>query len=277
VSPRRRRTAGLILLLVLLLLLVGGAGLYRWAPGRRVPAASPVIAPIAAPLAQPGMAPFRRWILQRPILPADLHGITADEARAFARLGMVEDGDSEAAKAAMAADDEAFARAALSSLTAKPGQGRPYASPDGGSMRIAPPARRHVAGTASDEGSAGAGASATDGARTILDGAASQAISSIGTTYSLDAPGVWAGITHHAGDGPVRISDRSGAGHAIRINGDDFGTVRVNGGIVVPGRFYRVGDGLEITAAVPIGIDVVPLDATVEHYDEPFRLPVGAG
>ena len=48
-----------------------------------------------------------------------------------------------------------------------------------------------------------------------------------------------------------------------------FGTVRVNGGLVVPGRFYQIHQIIEITSDVPVNIPVRPLGVVTEYHDVP--------
>lgn len=75
----------------------------------------------------------------------------------------------------------------------------------------------------------------------------------------------------------MRIVDRGEGGHVIAVFSEDFGTVRVNGGLVIPGRYYRITGQIEITAMAPIGVHIRPLAAVPSFHDHPLTLPSANG
>ncbi len=94
----------------------------------------------------------------------------------------------------------------------------------------------------------------------------------------LQLPGLWAKVAflpwHRS---RLVIADRSGGGYAVAFNGGDFSTLRLDGGLVVPGRFYQVRGNAVITGATPASIDIRPLDAVPSYHPRPLVLPDGNG
>lgn len=88
----------------------------------------------------------------------------------------------------------------------------------------------------------------------------------------LIAPDAWVAIPYKPGltqGRPLTIRNTSGAGYAISLHGTDFGTVRVNGGLVIPGRFYQIHTGVEITSDVPVNVHIRPLGVVSDYHDMP--------
>lgn len=206
--------------------------------------------------------------------PATLHGISVADARAFALLGQVADGTIPALP-----EVDAETAAALRRMRPVVDDHRPLRGPGktikvgGSSIAIAAaPARRDPA--AFEPGPAVAEDGGVDRVETI---AIPGSVALTDDGHVIDGEGAFAGITLRPGHGPVRIHDRSSGGSCIRLHGDDFGTVRVNGGLVVPGRCYRIDGTVTITADQPVAIDIVPLIAAPEIQDQPWSLPSAPG
>jgi len=115
-----------------------------------------------------------------------------------------------------------------------------------------------------------------DQQRQVVDIRLPGTVSSTPDGERIDGEGVFAGLRLEAGDQPLRLLDPAGR-HAVRLHGDDFGPVRVNGGLVIPGRSYRIVGEIVIESAGPIGIDIVPLIAAPDYHQEPFQVPVAPG
>ena len=199
-------------------------------------------------------------------------------ARAIALVGQLADG----AIAEIPADLDPATRAALTEAEALLAAQRPqrragltFQAADGSSMRIAPPASGTPAAAAyADLEPAAPVVARTDAGTAQVSGS----VTSQAAGAAIDGEGVWSAIWREPGDSPFRIEDTIADRHAIRLHPQDPGSLRVNGGLVVPGRCYRVGTGLVIESAGKVGIDIVPLDAAPLVYDGPIPLsPVGSG
>ncbi len=199
-------------------------------------------------------------------------------ARAVAIVGQIADG----ALVAIPADLDPATQAALAEakalLAAQQPQrraGLAFQAADGSTMRIAPPA----AGTAAAAAFADLDPAEPVVARTDAGTAqAAGAVSAEADGAAVAGDGVWSAIWREPGEAPFHLREITPNSHAIRLHPEDPGTLRVNGGLVVPGRCYRVGSGLVIESAGKIGIDIVPLDAAPLVYDGPIPLsPAGAG
>jgi hypothetical protein len=90
----------------------------------------------------------------------------------------------------------------------------------------------------------------------------------------ITGAGVWAGISLQPDQNRVvRILDRGEGGYVFTIHAKDAGSVRVNGGLIVPGRYYVIRDQVEIVSDAPIGIDICPLSASVDYFPSPLPPP----
>ena len=269
---KRRRVA--LFAALLLLFLAASAAIDRIPPTPSKPLRAAESSP--APSA-PAVGVYRRP--SPPAVPAELHGIPLAEARAYAAVGSYADGrspnvvlDAESTAARAQAEEN------LATQAPEPGAGRRQVLPGGVTMAIAP--RRKASGQrsavvpTSPAGAAIAPASVPLEVTTI---ALPGDISRQDAAHVIRGRGVWAGINLHPDDGPLRIVDAGEGGYAFTCWASDFGTVRVNGGIVVPGRHYRIQGEVTITSAVEMGVDIVPLEAVPEYWNEPFTVPTGAG
>jgi hypothetical protein len=96
----------------------------------------------------------------------------------------------------------------------------------------------------------------------------------------LTAPDAWVAIPYQpaqVGGKPLFIQNVSGAEYAIALYGSDFGSVRLNGGLVVPGRYYRIDGAVRIDSRVPVGVHIRPLTAVGPYYPQPLRIPTADG
>ena len=76
---------------------------------------------------------------------------------------------------------------------------------------------------------------------------------------------------------PLVITNRSGGRYGVSLQVDDCSTVRLNGGLVVPGRFYLLNGTITIQAAVPVGVLIRPLDTLHGYYEQPLLPPSANG
>jgi hypothetical protein len=75
----------------------------------------------------------------------------------------------------------------------------------------------------------------------------------------------------------LTLTNRSLGEYVLRLDADDYGSVRLNDGLVVPGRYYLVQGTLTITSEVPVGVIIRPL-GVVHAYDErPVAMPTANG
>jgi hypothetical protein len=283
--------------------MMAAAALAIWlVAGRTAPA--PQTAPAASVPVRIGAPGTMRMEKTGPAVAADRGAFTAAEARAYALLGRIADGELAGLPADLDADTRAACarmRGLLDRQRSTPGEHRPTRTP-GGTFAIA--ARPHDAAAAVD-GQAADPVSTTGAVRKdgIPDASAQpgagQAAEAVGpgqVANDLDfvahpgavvldgdeqritGAGVWAALRLKPGAGlPTRIVDQGEGGYAIALYGPDFGTVRVNGGLVVPGRFYRVAGSVEITGEAPIDVHVRPLSAVPEYHQQPLPAPSANG
>ena len=105
-------------------------------------------------------------------------------------------------------------------------------------------------------------------------------VSGTGTTKQLLLPDAWLAIPYQPAlsqGQPLVIANLSSGAYAISLVGDDFGDVRLDGGLVVPGRYYRINGTATITATSPVGVHIRPLSAVGPYYDQPLQVPSADG
>ncbi len=249
----------LIICLAGALALFHGHGLGRTrAPGAGdggapAPDGSPSHADASPPRIGPGVA-----VAHRPVAPTAVavNYYSAAQARAFAAAGRAADGHPEALDAL-----DAAARAALADMRAELARQR--------STAIGPAAR---AGAAAVYSGAGAGAA---GARLDL-GHVDRGISGSSGSEVITGAQVWALAHLDPALGKLEVENRSGGDYTISLFGSDFGTVRLNGGLVVPGRAYALGTAAEITGAAAVAVHIRPAGVATTVYPGPL-LPQGNG
>ncbi len=90
----------------------------------------------------------------------------------------------------------------------------------------------------------------------------------------------WAAIPYdprRTGGTPLTLRNAGGVPHGFSLHGDDFGSVRVNGGYAVPGRTYRLDGIVTITSTVPVAVHIRPLAASATSAAPPQALPTNRG
>ena len=181
---------------------------------------------------------------------------SAAEARAFAAAGLAADGHPEALSAL-----DAQARAALARMRAELARQAPPSPP--------PPRTRAPSAVAGGAGAGGPGAR--------LDLAhVDHGITGAPGSQVITGSQVWALAHLDPSIGKLDIENRSGGAYTISLFGPDFASVRLNGGLVVPGRAYAIGSGAEITGAAPVAVHIRPAGVATTVYPGPL-LPQGDG
>lgn len=274
-----RRRPALVLALVLVLLVVGltGRALTVADRGDRVKVG--------------GNGPMQFTAPPGPIKPTDRGSFTAAEARAYALLGQLDDGVIERLPPLDGETQVAIERMRplLDRQRLLPGEHRPTVTPNG-TFTIA--ARKPRTSTAAPVSSARddqkpSAASLTGGAQEVSAAHVANHLDLAERpgTVDLTADGhvingrdVWAAIHAEPGRGlPVRIADHSEGGHVVALFGDDAGSLRLNGGLVVPGRYYRIQGTVEITGSAPVNVHIRPLNAVPDYHEGPLQAPSANG
>ena len=272
-----RRHRALVLVLVLGLLVVGltGRALTVADRGDRVKVG--------------GNGPMQFTAPPGPMKPTDRGSFTAAEARAYALLGQFDDGVIDRLPSVDGETQVAIERMRplLDRQQLRRGEHRPTVTPNG-TFTIAAPARRRGHSTVAHQSVDG---ELTSSAPTRTDGAASATSATRldlvepQGTVALNADGhvisgrnVWAAIHAEPGRGlPVHIADRGEGGHVVALFGDDVGSLRLNGGLVVPGRYYRIQGSVEITGSAPVNVHIRPLSAVPDYHEGPLQAPSANG
>lgn len=234
--------------------------------------------------------------------------LTPALARAYAAAGALMDGRRRDLSGLdpIALAELGHAEELLSYATAQSGQRLPTRLGDGTTMQIGsgaalpagppaapaagPGATTGASARRGDAGAPGAGApapgpgagapSAALGDAAVASSLAAQGRQPIpvsgGTTKQSTLPGAWLAIPYQPAlvqGQPLVIANQSGGEYAISLLGDDFGEVRLDGGLVVPGRYYRINGTATITSTVPVGVHIRPLTAVGTYYDQPLIVP----
>jgi len=280
-----RRITSLVALLILLL---GFAWFFVRSPTTRAPII-PAVPLVDQPRMGGGTGPLRVTAPPGIPVPIDPGSFSQAQARAYAALGEVMDGRQERLPTL---DHETLAvvepmRRLLAAQPVRRGEGRPTIGPDGATATI----NRGGAVLPIGEESSSPGLSRTkdsaltieplavvDGKRKLGFGQAAGTVTSAGDKHTITGREAWAAIKAKPGQGlPIHIIDRGEGGHVIAVFGDDFGTVRVNGGLVVPGRYYLIKGSVEITGMTPVGVHIRPLSAVPSYQEQPLMAPSANG
>jgi hypothetical protein len=279
----RRVTRALAALAAISLIAVGAAIIislrHSSHAGRWLGASNP-----RPPITDPGPAHAERRAAP---VPPSFTAFTPAQARAYAAAGMLSDG---AISALPPMDDESRAELArmseaLASQHAIPGAGRPTHT-SGGTLASASRQRSDLVAPAQSGGlptpsdAPGSPASASGG---TVQGARHLDLAQVGHGI-VDRPDgplltgddVWAMVRLDPARGYLRIVDQSQDGYVISLHGADFATIRLNGGLVVPGRYYQVQGTAEITGSTATAVHIRPLTAVSASYATPL-LPAGNG
>jgi hypothetical protein len=169
-------------------------------------------------------------------------------ARAIAALGQQQDGhaiDLSALDEATTSQIEP-ARILLASVPRQTAPGLPMRLPDGSVMRMGPDKKNaQIEPLKTSEPVRDTNARLVDGhlIPRRLDQSGRVPIPMRGDVKKdLVEPDAWIAIPydpHLTAGQPLEIVNRSGGKYAVSLNADDFSSVRLNGGMVVPGRFYK--------------------------------------
>ena len=278
------RTRSLVLPTVLLAALAAGAVLY-WGSGRPAPATA-----AAPPLPEPEIA----QLAAQPVAPR-LGSFSAAEARAYALLGQLDD-HRIAALPTLDAETRAAlprARELLARQQQLLGGGTPTRI-GGGAMAVAPagtipPASIPAAGGPAARGGDGGGGAdrSASGTAPLAAGAvahelgphvAAGGVALTASGHEITGSGTWAALHYVPGQGPEPvISDHGQGGYAIALFPEDSGSTRLNGGMIVPGRFYQVTGAMHVTGSAPIDVHVRPLSAVPSYAPLPCLPPMASG
>ena len=93
-------------------------------------------------------------------------------------------------------------------------------------------------------------------------------------------PDAWAAIPYDpklVEGQPLTISNCSGGRYGISVQAEDCSNVRLNGGLVVPGRFYLLDGTITIQSTVPVEALIRPLDTLHGYYELPLIPPSANG
>lgn len=92
--------------------------------------------------------------------------------------------------------------------------------------------------------------------------------------HEVTGPGVWASWDHPGGDLVVRVPAEEE--YAVAIFCDDPGAVRLNGGLIIPGRFYRIDQTTTITGGA-VKIHLRPRSCLKQFIEGPLSVPASDG
>jgi hypothetical protein len=99
-------------------------------------------------------------------------------------------------------------------------------------------------------------------------------------TKEILEPDAWMAVPYEparvAGEA-LSVTNRSLGDYVLSLEADDYGSVRLNGGLVVPGRFYLMQGTMTISSDVPVGVVIRPLGVVHGYYEQPVRLPSANG
>jgi hypothetical protein len=240
---------------------------------------------------------------QLPARPFETHlgSFSSAEACAFALLGQLDDPRIAKLPALDAETLAALPRARdlLSHQRQLPGGGKPTRI-RGGAMAVTPPEGlpAPVADTVGTSGIDVVGASrnlpAAPGPNSARDVSAPVAATGVGRElgqqtssggmtltdrgHAITGEGTWAALRYVPGRDPEPvISDHGQGGYAIALFPEDPGSTRLNGGLIVPGRFYQVTGDMRVTGGAPIDVHVRPLSAVPMYAPVPCLPPAANG
>jgi hypothetical protein len=192
-------------------------------------------------------------------------------ARAVAAAGRAEDGEAEAERAL-----DGSARAAL------PEAKRLLATAKRRSPGTGDPASAMIAGGPDDRGSASPASTGSAPGGVLDAGRAPDPRAALRETPDgpvLRRAGLWAksDFRPSASRSSWTIRNESGSAYAISVDAADFSAIRLDGGLIVPGRFYAVGAATTLASDVPCTNVIRPVDAIAVMYDSPLFPIVGNG
>jgi hypothetical protein len=204
----------------------------------------------------------------------ELTDYTADEARAYALLGQLDDGaiaKLPPLSEAIAAELEPM-RSFLDEDRPIPGDGKTVVSPRGSFTIARKRSDERIERPLGGSGETTAAIGQAPRHAEFIQMSGDIALTSEGQV--ITGKGVWAAIRFDPTVQPsVRLINRGEGGYVFCLRGKDFGSVRVNGGLAVPGRYYVIDGPIDISSQVAIGIEICPLVATWNYYATPLPPP----
>jgi hypothetical protein len=246
--------------------------------GLSVPAGSPAPVPDRDP-ADPGATarsgppegPVTQRKSTRPDTPALRGFFTPAEARAYLWLGAREDGGDPPVLDPEAQESLSVMAPLLAAQPRTPGAGLPTVSRQGvQAIGEVDPAKR---------------LRLEEFARRLRDGDTlppeqiCDLVDQVGTitrtapgSHHLAGRGLWAVIRHQPG-APLHLVADPGADYCVRFEGPQIDRVRVDGGLVLPGRYYALGAGLSITSEVAVDVYIRPRTAVPAYHSAPLKVP----
>ncbi len=289
VATNRSRTLVSRAVLALLGALATGAALL-WFVG------APAVVPASTPtLPAPGIA-------QLPARPVEsrLGSFSAAEARAYALLGQLDDHripklpalDAETLAALPRARDLLGHQHQLAgggtptrvaggtmAISQPGGQSVPATGVVGaGAVDVASASRGRPAAAEADPTGAGAAIAAGPIAHDLGQQVRTGGVALTAHGQQITGEGTWAAMHYVPGRDPDPvISDHGQGGYAIALFPEDPSSTRLNGGLIVPGRFYQVTGDMRVTGGAPIDVHVRPLSAVPMFAPVPCLPPAANG
>lgn len=228
---------------------------------------------LSAPLWTGGSPREHRWPGAMPIV--------ADQAlaRAYAAVGQAAEGNAAALAHLDAAATERLedARALWAATTLiHPGRMPTEAAAATGTAEAA-----HAGAAADPAAGPALGREGPPGTRVLDLSHAVDPATALRTTPQgpvLVAPGLWAKVAFDpTAQRQLVITDACQGGYGIAVYGSDFSTVRLDGGLVVPGQYYQVNGAAVLTGAARCSVDIRPLAALPSYAPAPARPPQSNG
>jgi len=215
--------------------------------------------------------------------------ISPDLARAVAAVGAFDDGRRDSLEdlreAVRALRDHA--RVLLATTPRQAAPGLPLRLPDGTELQITPDLQRPgeqtaqptIPGSPADRERA----RAVDGrlvARTFNTADKLPIPIRGDTVKEILEPDAWIAVPYNpalTNGQALEITNRSLGQYVLMLDAEDYGSVRLNGGLVVPGRYYLMDGTMTISGDVPVGVMIRPLGVVHGYYDQPVRPPSANG
>ena len=91
------------------------------------------------------------------------------------------------------------------------------------------------------------------------------------SSRTITGDGVWHALEWTGG--ALTWNDESTFGHVLSIVEGDVGTIRLDDGLVVPGRYYRIHDGSVLEAGAGVKVHIRPLTAVGVYYERAAGVP----
>jgi len=187
-----------------------------------------------------------------------LGGFTTDQARAFAAAGMAEDGNLEKLNQLNSQEKAVLPhmQKLLELQTSHPNTSTStfaQASQSG-------PISEGQAGWSNAAGNAAQAPATLDCSR------CDRGIQGTADGITLTSDQVWALARLDPSKGQLVITNKSTGDYSVSLLGSDFGTIRVNGGLVVPGRNYLVHGSVTVTGSCNCAIHIRPISIAATVY-----------